>query len=232
MSWQRLKPSAPPSARMAAEAPAQVKICGLRDEAAIAAAVRAGVHYIGFVFYPPSPRHLSIAQAASLRAHVPQSVKLVAVCVSPDDALVEALVQQVQPDFLQLHGNESPERFSDIRRRWPQLALIQSIAISQAADVEQAQPYSESAMLLFDAKPPADAALPGGNGLSFDWKLMAGKSFPKPWMLSGGLTPANVAQAMRESGAHMVDVSSGVESAPGVKDAALIDAFVKAARSL
>ena len=211
---------------------AQVKICGLRDAPSIAAAASAGADYIGFVFYPPSPRNLSIAQAASLRAHVAPSVKLVAVCVSPDDALIEALVQQVQPDFLQLHGNESPERFSDIRRRWPQLGLIQSIAISQAADVEKAQPYSESAFLLFDAKPPATSALPGGNGLSFDWKLLASKSFAKPWMLSGGLTPANVAEAIRQSGARMVDVSSGVESAPGVKDAALIDAFVKAARNL
>ena len=210
-----------------------VKICGLRDAASIMAAVQSGADYIGFVFYPPSPRHLSIAEAAALRAHIPSHVKLVAVTVSPDDALIKGLVEQVKPDLLQLHGDESAERFSEIRTRWPALGIIQSISVSNAADIEKARtPHALADMLLFDAKPPAGAQLPGGNGVAFDWRLLAGKTFPRPWLLSGGLTPANVAQAVRESGARMVDVSSGVESTPGVKDAALIDAFIKAVRTL
>ena len=216
-----------------------IKICGLTDEASIHAAIAARVDYVGFISFPPSPRHLSFAAIASLRVLLPVTIQPVVVMVDPDDALI-AQAKTITPAYIQLHGNETPERIASIKKMAPQCAIAKAIAIRSADDVAKAKPYESCAdMLLFDAKPPLLTAhrgeellLPGGNGLTFDWNLLKGHAFTLPWMLSGGLNANNVAQAIRQSGARMVDVSSGVERAPGVKDPALIHAFAKAARDL
>ena len=209
-----------------------VKICGLRAPEAIAAAVRAGARAVGFVFYPPSPRHVSVAEAAALAAHAPPGVERVGVFVDPDDALLTEARDRAGLTAAQLHGAESPRRAADIRRRFG-LAAIKAIPVARAEDLARAGAYAGAASrLMFDARPPAGAALPGGNGLAFDWKLLAGRTWPLPWMLSGGLAPGNVAEAVEETGACAVDVSSGVESAAGVKDPVLIAAFFAALEAL
>ena len=207
------------------------KICGVKDRAALDAAVAGGAAYVGFVFYPRSPRNVTPAEAGALAALLPDDVTAVALAVDPDDTLVGAILDGA-PDIamFQLHGGETPARVAEVRARTGKKAM-KAIKVSEAADLDAAQPYLDAAdMLLFDAKPPADMknALPGGNAVSFDWTILSGRSWPLPWMLSGGLDPDNVADAIRISGAPAVDVSSGVESAPGVKDPARISAFLKA----
>ncbi|MDX1975132.1 MAG: phosphoribosylanthranilate isomerase [Rickettsiales bacterium] len=210
-----------------------VKICGLTDPASVAAAVSAGTRYVGFVFYPASPRHISVAQAAALKATLPTSVASVSVLVDPDDALLASIERELRPDYLQLHGKETPERLKQIRTLCPSSKIIKALSVRTGDDIAQAGRYIEACdMLLFDAKPPQLAGmLPGGNGLSFDWTLLNNRTFARPWFLSGGLNGENVADAIRHSGATMVDVSSGVEQSPGVKDAQLITQFIAAAHA-
>ncbi len=209
----------------------RVKICGLRDKQMVLSAAEAGAHYVGFVFFEKSPRHVSTELAASLAVEVPAGIAKVALVVNADDALLDSITSVVPLDILQLHGNESPERVAEIRRRYG-LPVMKAIGIADASDLEKIAPYAQvSDQLLIDAKPPRDAVLPGGNGLAFDWQLLAGRRWPVPWMLAGGLTPDNVAKAIQLTGAKQVDVSTGVESAPGVKDADRIRRFIGAAQS-
>ena len=207
------------------------KICGVKDRAALDAAVAGGAAYVGFVFFPRSPRNVTAADVGALAAALPGNVTAVALAVDPDDALIDAILAGA-PDIamFQLHGAETPARVAEVRARTGKKAM-KAIKVSEAADLDAARSYlSVADMLLFDAKPPADMknALPGGNAVSFDWTILSGRSWPLPWMLSGGLDPENVADAIRISGAPAVDVSSGVESAPGVKDPARISAFLRA----
>lgn len=207
----------------------RVKICGLTTPADVDTVAQAGAAYAGFVFFPRSPRNLSIAQARDLAVLAPIGLAKVALVVDADDALLDAILAQVPIDILQLHGKESPARVAEIRARHG-LPVMKAVGVASEADLPALDAYSSVAdMLLVDAKAPKDAVLPGGNGLAFDWRLIAGRRWTRPWMLAGGLTAANVAEAVRLTGARQVDVSSGVESAPGVKDAALIAAFVQAA---
>ena len=209
--------------------PAQVKICGLTTPDAVRAAARAD--YAGFVFYPPSPRNLSPQQAAALANALPPAVRRVALVVDTDDASLAALLRDFAADILQLHGDETPARVATIRERFG-LPVMKAIAVREAGDVARASAYYAVAdRLLFDARPPErPGALPGGNAEPFDWRLLAGQTFPLPGMLSGGLTPENVAAAIAISAAPAVDVSSGVEVRPGLKDPAKIAAFISAVR--
>jgi len=207
----------------------RVKICGLTEAAHVDAAAQAGATYVGLVFFPRSPRHLPLPQAAALALMVPMGIAKVALVVDADDAALDAIVQAVPLDMLQLHGHESPARVAEIRARFG-LPVMKAVGIAEEADLAAIAGYAQVAdQILIDAKPPKDAALPGGNGLAFDWRLIAGREWERPWMLAGGLTPANVAEAIRLTGARQVDVSSGVESAPGIKDPAAIAAFIAAA---
>lgn len=208
----------------------RVKICGLRDAAMLDAAVQAGAAYVGLVFFEKSPRNVTLVQAAALAAMVPAGVAKVALVVDADDAQLDALLAQVPVDILQLHGAETPARVTAVKARYG-LPVMKAVGVAGPDDLAALDIYAQVAdQLLVDAKPPVDADLPGGNGLAFDWRLIAGRRWPVPWMLAGGLTPANVAQAVALTGAGQVDVSSGVESALGVKDAALIAAFCAALR--
>ncbi len=206
-----------------------VKICGLTAPDHVRAAADAGARYVGFVFFQKSPRHLGIDEAASLAQLVPAGVAKVALTVNATDAELDRVVASVPLDMLQLHGKETPQRVSEVRDRFG-LPVMKAIGIAEAEDLSAIDLYSEVAdQLLIDAKPPRTSELPGGNGLAFDWRLLAGRKYwQKPWMLAGGLTPDNVAEAIRMTGAKQVDVSSGVESAPGVKDAIKISEFVSA----
>ncbi|WP_108860966.1 phosphoribosylanthranilate isomerase [Ruegeria sp. Alg231-54] len=206
-----------------------VKICGLTAPDHVRAAADAGARYVGFVFFQKSPRHLGIDEAASLAQLVPAGVAKVALTVNATDAELDRVVASVPLDMLQLHGKETPQRVSEVRDRFG-LPVMKAIGIAEAEDLSAIDLYSEVAdQLLIDAKPPRTSELPGGNGLAFDWRLLAGRKYwRKPWMLAGGLTPDNVAEAIRMTGAKQVDVSSGVESAPGVKDTLKISEFVSA----
>ncbi len=208
----------------------RVKICGLTTASAIQAAAEAGAGYIGFVFFEKSPRNLPFAAAADLAASVPAGLCKVALTVDADDAFLDRLVAHVPIDMLQLHGQESPARVAQVKARYG-LPVMKAIGVAGTADMAAIDVYADVAdQLLIDARPPEGADLPGGNGLMFDWQLLAGRKYwRRPWMLAGGLTPDNVAEAVRVTGARQVDVSSGVETAPGVKDARLIRAFVEAA---
>jgi len=209
----------------------RVKICGLRDAATLQAAVEAGANYVGLVFFPKSPRNVSIDQAVGLAQPVPPEVAKVALVVNADDALLDQIVARVPIDFLQLHGAETPERVAEVRTRYG-LPVMKAVGVGDERDLAALDIYAKVAdQILVDAKPPKDAKLPGGNGLSFDWRLIAGRRWPVPWMLAGGLTPDTVGAAIALTGALQVDVSSGVEKAPGVKDAAKIAAFCAAARA-
>lgn len=211
-----------------------VKICGLRSAEAVAAALAAGADMIGFVFFPKSPRHVSLDEAAALAAAARGRAEIVALTVDADDAAITAIRDDLRPDWFQLHGKETPERVAAVR----QLAgtqVMKAIAVAEAADVARHVSYAPVVdRLLFDAKPPRDAALPGGNGVTFDWDILAAGAGGKPFMLSGGLDPDNVGAAVRRladvPGFLGVDVSSGVERGPGEKDAGRIAAFVAAAR--
>lgn len=207
----------------------RVKICGLRDVAMMQAAVDAGAAYVGLVFFPKSPRNVTIAQAAEVARAVPVGIAKVALVVDADDALLDAITESVPLDILQLHGHETPQRVAAIRARYG-LPVMKAVGVADASDLAALDVYAKVAdQILVDAKPPKHATLPGGNGLAFDWRLIAGRRWPVPWMLAGGLTPQNVAEAIALTGATQVDVSSGVESAPGRKDADLITAFCAAA---
>ena len=207
----------------------RVKICGITDSADIPAAILAGARYVGFVFFPPSPRNLSLTEAAVMARSVPEGICKVALTVDADDALLDRLLDAVPLDMLQLHGRESPQRVAAVQEHFG-LPVMKAVGVAGESDLPALDDYARVAdQILVDAKPPKDADLPGGNGLAFDWRLIAGRRWPVPWMLAGGLTPENVAEAIRMTGARQVDVSSGVESAPGVKDAARIRAFVAAA---
>jgi phosphoribosylanthranilate isomerase len=209
----------------------RVKICGLRDQAMLDAAVSAGAHYAGLVFFPKSPRNVTIAQAAPIAQNAPVGIAKVGLVVNPDNALLDAVLAEVPLDILQLHGGETPERVAEIRARYG-LPVMKAVGVADASDLPALDDYAQVAdMLLVDAKPPKNADLPGGNGLSFDWTLIANRRWPTPWMLAGGLTPDNVAEAIALTKAPQVDVSSGVETAPGEKSTALINAFVTAATS-
>ena len=208
----------------------EAKICGVSRPADIECAAAAGARYVGFVFFPRSPRNLTPDAAAALAAGAPADITTVALVVDPDDAVLDAVLSRARIDLLQLHGGEGPARIADIKRRTHR-PVMKAIKVSGAEDLDAATPYFAVAdRLLFDAKAPPTlaGAMPGGNALIFDWSLLAGRSWPCPWMLSGGLDVDNVAEAIRISGAPAVDVSSGVESAPGVKDPARIAAFLDA----
>ena len=209
----------------------RVKICGITDETALKAAVSAGASYLGFVFFEKSARHLTLEKAAALAAQVPDGVLKVSLTVNAADALLDPIVETLKPDLLQLHGSEPPERLSEIKARYG-IPVMKAIAVGGPEDLEAVAIYQKVAdLLLFDAKPPKSmaGALPGGNGLVFDWSLIAGNRPDIPWMLSGGLDADNVGEAVRMTGAPAVDVSTGVESAPGRKDPERIRAFCKAA---
>jgi len=206
-----------------------VKICGLKTAADVAAVAAAGAAYMGLVFFAKSPRHLTIDQARGLALAAPVGLAKVALTVDADDALLDQITEAMPIDMLQLHGHETPDRVAEIRARYG-LPVMKAVGVADEGDLAAVFDYSLVAdQILVDAKPPKNAALPGGNGLSFDWRLVAQRRWLRPWMLAGGLTPENVAEAIRLTNARQVDVSSGVESAPGVKDAGRIADFVKAA---
>jgi phosphoribosylanthranilate isomerase len=208
-----------------------VKICGIREPADLDAAVAAGASHCGLVFFPPSPRSLSLGVAAELAAHGRGRAVMVALTVDADDALLAAIVAGVAPDMIQLHGKESPTRTAEIRAMTGR-PVIKAVSVADADDVEAAGAYRGAAdLILFDAKPPRNSVIPGGNGLSFDWSLLAAVRGRMDFALSGGLTPDNVGQAIAATRPVLVDVSSGVETAPGRKDSALIRRFVAAAKA-
>lgn len=209
----------------------KVKICGLSERSHVQSAVEAGAAYVGFNFFPKSPRYANYEKAADLALLVPPGVAKVGLTVNADDATLDQLVTRVPLDMLQLHGAESPERVSEVKARFG-LPVMKVIGVRDAADLAALANYGKVAdQIMVDAKPPKDAVLPGGNGVVFDWRLLVGLRWPVPWMLAGGLTPENVAEAIRLTGAKQVDVASGVESAPGVKDPERVRAFVAAARA-
>ena len=206
-----------------------VKICGLTSAEAANAAMRAGAAYGGLVFHHASPRNVSLDAAWSIASALRGKLKMVALVADADDAQLAAIIEAVRPDYLQLHGSESVARTQDIRVRFG--AVIKALPIAEAADFDAVKPYEAVAdMLLFDAKPPKGAERAGGHGNAFDWTLLKGRNFNKPWFLAGGLDPDNVARAIELSGAGLLDVSSGVESAPGVKSADRISQFIAATR--
>ncbi|SBW12141.1 N-(5'-phosphoribosyl)anthranilate isomerase [uncultured Alphaproteobacteria bacterium] len=208
-----------------------VKICGLAEADGLDAAVEAGADFAGFVFYPGSPRAIAPAAAADLADALPDEITKVGLFVDPTDYELDEVLRQFRLDLVQLHGGETPERVDQIRLEFG-LPVMKAIGVADTADVERALAYEDHAdWLLFDAKPVAADTRPGGLGRSFPWHLLQDWRGETPWMLAGGLTPENVERAVAESGAGAVDVSSGVESAPGVKDPARIAAFLRAAKN-
>jgi phosphoribosylanthranilate isomerase len=207
----------------------RVKICGLRTAADVQAVARAGAAYAGFNFFQKSPRSVTVAEARLLALVAPEGLCKVALVVDADDGTLDGIVEGMPVDMLQLHGHETPERVAEVRARYG-LPVMKVIGVADEGDLAGLMEMSLVAdQIMVDAKPPKGAVLPGGNGLAFDWRLLVGRRWLRPWMLAGGLTPANVAEAIRLTGAVQVDVASGVESAPGVKDHARIAAFVAAA---
>ncbi len=208
----------------------RVKVCGLTRADDVAAAAAAGAAYVGFVFFPPSPRHVTPAAARDLALAVPPGIVKVGLTVDADDATLDAILAEVPLDMLQLHGGESPVRVAAVKARHG-LPVMKAVGIGGPADLALLDACAGVAdQMLVDARPPPGAARPGGNALAFDWGLLAGRRWSRPWMLAGGLTPGNLADALGQTGAAQVDVSSGVETAPGRKDAGLIRAFMAAAR--
>ncbi|MFO7757504.1 MAG: phosphoribosylanthranilate isomerase [Roseovarius sp.] len=209
----------------------RVKICGLTTAQDVAAAADAGATYVGFVFFEKSPRHLAPDAARALAIEVPPGIAKVALVVDASDAALDRLTATVPLDMLQLHGRETPARVAEIKARYG-LPVMKAIGVADSRDLDQITLYGEVAdQLLIDAKPPKGADRPGGNAAAFDWSLIEGYDWPGPWLLAGGLTPDNVAEAVARTGARQVDVSSGVEEAPGRKDARRIRAFMAAARA-
>jgi len=202
------------------------KICGITSVEALDAAIEGGARFVGFVTYPKSPRFLTPPKLAALAQRARGRVETVLVTVNADDAHITAAVAAAQPDWIQLHGGESPQRATEIRP-FARRGLIKAIGVARAEDLHITRPYDAVVdIFLFDAQAPATASLPGGNALAFDWGLLGGRVFGRPWFLAGGLTPENVREAMAVSGADLVDVSSGVESAPGLKDPTRIAQFL------
>lgn len=210
--------------------PISVKICGLATLDDVRACADAGANYMGLVFFEKSPRNISIDAARALALAAPLGLAKVALVVNPSDAELDAITETVPLDMLQLHGKETPERVSEVKARYG-LPVMKAVGIADSDDLPKLESYFGVAdQILVDAKPPKGGELPGGNGLSFDWRLIAGRRWPCPWMLAGGLTDENVSEAVRMTGAQQVDVSSGVEDAPGQKSAELIQNFVRASR--
>ena len=208
-----------------------VKICGIKDTAALEAARQAGADMVGFVFFPPSPRAVTANEAGMLARSYRNGPKRVGLFVDPDDAMLAATLAEVPLDILQLQGHETPARAGEIRARFGK-PVMKALGIASKADLAHLPEYADQVdYFLLDARPPPGSALPGGNAQAFDWALMKGEKPPRPWLLAGGLTPANVVQAITTSGAPGVDVSSGVERTRGVKDPAAIAAFIAAAKS-
>jgi phosphoribosylanthranilate isomerase len=206
-----------------------IKICGISQSADARAAVKAGARTLGFVFFEKSPRHLPLSTAKNLASEVPVGICKVALTVNADDVFLDALLTQVPIDMLQLHGAESAARVREIKVRYG-LPVMKAVGVRDAEDLVALDTYAQVAdQILVDAKPPKGGKLPGGNGLAFDWRLVAGRRWAVPWMLAGGLDASNVAQAIAMTGAAQIDVSSGVEAAPGIKDAEKIAAFCAAA---
>jgi phosphoribosylanthranilate isomerase len=206
------------------------KICGVTTPEAARAALDGGAAYLGFMFFERSPRNIAVEAAARLAEPVRGKAKVVAVAVDPTDAEVDRIAQGLRPDFFQLHGREAPARVREVARR-SGAGVIKVVPVFEGADLDGAADYESVAdHLMFEGRPPKDATRPGGLGATFDWTLLSGRRFRRPWLLAGGLDPWNLAEAVRASGAPMVDVSSGVERGPGLKDPALITAFLDAAR--
>ena len=212
--------------------PIRVKICGVGSEIDIQAAARAGAQYVGFNFYPPSPRSLEIDQAARLAAAVPETIARVALFVNPDDATLDDFLARVPVEHVQLHGSESPARGSEIRTRTgkPVIKAVRLRDRTGLAAIREAEGWADQ--VLCDAQPTEAECLPGGNGVPFDWRLIQGRAWARPWLLAGGLTPENVIEAIRLTGARQVDVSSGIEAAPGRKDPKRIEAFLRRAGAM
>jgi len=208
----------------------QAKICGVTTAEAVRAALDGGAAYLGFVFFARSPRDLGVEAAARLTQPVRGAAKVVALLVDPDDAEVDRIAAILKPDYIQLHGAETPARTQAIATR-SGCEIIKALPVAEAADIAKAAQYEGIVgRLMFDAKPLKDADRPGGVGQAFDWTLLSGRRFQRPWFLAGGLDPWNLEQAVQQSGAPLVDVSSGVERGPGLKDPALIRAFLDAAK--
>lgn len=215
---------------MTSTRPIAVKICGITSIEAVEAAVAAGAQYGGLVFHPASPRNIEIVRAAQLAERMRGRLKVVALVADATDMDLTVIASQVKPDFFQLHGGETPARVAEIRGKFG-VAVIKALPIAQASDFDGVADYEDAAdMLLFDARPPTGANRAGGHGAAFDWSLLKDRTFARPWFLAGGLTPDNVGRAAVLAEARMVDVSSGVESAPGVKDAGRIAAFLNATK--
>ena len=206
-----------------------VKICGINSASAADAVMRAGADFGGLVFFDKSPRNLMLESGASLAASMRGKLKLAALVVDADDEMLGRIAAQVKPDYFQLHGKETPSRAADILARFS-IPLIKALPVAAPGDVAKANDYDMAQMFLFDAAPAEGATRPGGNAAAFDWQLMKNAAVTKPWFLAGGLTPDNVGRAIAVSGAVMVDVSSGVESAPGVKSDTAVEHFVSATR--
>ncbi|TPJ83174.1 MULTISPECIES: phosphoribosylanthranilate isomerase [unclassified Mesorhizobium] len=208
-----------------------IKICGLKTDAAMAAALAGGASHVGFIFFAKSPRYVEPAEAGRLRQAARGKALAAAVSVDADDAFLDEIVAKMQPDMLQLHGSETPERVTEIKARYG-LPVMKALPISEAADIDRIKPFIGIAdRFLLDSKPPKGSQLPGGNGVAFDWRILAGLDAGLEYMLSGGLNAANIGDALRQANPPGIDVSSGVESAPGVKEPALIEQFFRAVRA-
>lgn len=208
-----------------------IKICGLKTDAAMAAALAGGASHVGFIFFAKSPRYVEPAEAGRLREAARGKATAVAVTVDASDAFLDEIVAQMQPNMLQLHGAETPERVAEVKARYG-LPVMKALPLSEAADLERIKPFiGISDRFLFDAKPPKGSELPGGNGVAFDWRILVGLDGGVDYMLSGGLNAANIGDALRLADPPGIDISSGVESAPGVKDPALIEQFFRAVRT-
>lgn len=209
-----------------------VKICGLSTGETAQAAADAGAAYLGFMFFEPSPRHLTFDAANNLSQELPAGPERVGVFVNADDATIDEAIDALNLDWLQLHGQESPEEVLRLKSRTG-LKIIKATGVSSVEDIEAARLYFDvTDAILFDAKPPKGSVLPGGNAVSFPWQIMQGAKLPETWLLAGGLKPENVAEAIKTSGTKILDVSSGVETSPGVKSKSLIEAFLRAAKAV
>ncbi len=208
-----------------------IKICGLKTDEAMAAALAGGASHVGFIFFAKSPRYVEPAEAGRLRQAAIGKAKAVAVTVDADDAFLDEIVEKMRPDMLQLHGAETPARVAEVKARYG-LPVVKVFSVSEAADLERLKPFIGIAdRFMFDAKPPKGSQLPGGNGVAFDWGILAGLDAGLDYMLSGGLNAANIGDALRSANPPAIDISSGVESAPGVKDPVLIEQFFRAVRA-
>lgn len=205
-----------------------IKICGLKTDAAMAAALAGGASHVGFIFFAKSPRYVEPVEAGRLREAARGKAKAVSVTVDADDAFLDEIVAKMQPDMLQLHGSETPGRVAGIKARYG-LPVMKALSVSEGADLDRIKPFVGIAdRFLLDSKPPKGSQLPGGNGVAFDWRVLAGLDAGVDYMLSGGLNAANIGDALRQANPPGIDISSGVESAPGVKDPALIEQFFRA----